>query len=399
MSCNIPEASKALTEGVDAAKAKLASLTADPTKGIAASLGSLNADLAAEKENLKGKLGDLVPEVELPKANLQADLTGMMDSLDDPGAMVSKFAELKKNFGNAPGINLDSILDGIGLDAAKLNNLDSKLSDAIGKGNDLLAGASGALESATGALENATGAAADALLGAASGAAGAIKDAIGADSNIGLPGVDLNAAKDAICGKVPNLDLDASGEVVKKGLPATQPTEEAEKPAPKAETKKEVTPVTTSQSAHVIERSDLRMHHFRKLSLEEMEAYNKLKESYRKTKVKSNKPIIKELKPLVRSLKKQKRKGEPIDKADLQRYRGLRACYIWIIKDMLTVQSADPKLNFGLKLEEQAVTERELQWSSTFPTRAAMDEYMYGQADLSAYLLSKVQHTWPPFSE
>jgi hypothetical protein len=392
MSCNIPEASKALTEGVDAAKAKLASLTADPSKGIAASLGSLNADLAAEKENLKGKLGDLVPEVELPKANLQADLTGMMDSLDDPGAMVSKFAELKKNFGNAPGINLDSILNGIGLDADKLNNLDSKLSDAIGKGNDLLSGASGALESATGA-------AASALSGAATGIAGAIKDAIGADSNIGLPGVDLNAAKDAICGKVPNLDLDASGEVVKKGLPATQPTKEAEKPTPKAETKKEVTPVTTSQSSHVIERSDLRMHHFRKLSLEDMEAYNKLKESYRKTKVKSNKPIIKELKPLVRSLKKQKRKGEPIDKADLQRYKGLRACYIWIIKDMLTVQSADPKLNFGLKLEEQVVIERELEWNSTFPTRAAMDEYMYGQADLSAYLLSKVQHTWPPFSE
>jgi hypothetical protein len=393
MSCSTPEVSKALSEQIGAAKDKLASLTADADKGIAAALGSLNADLAAEKEKLTAKLGDMVPEVELPKANLQADLTAMMDSLDDPGAMASKFAELKKNFGGAPGINLDSILDGIGLDAAKLNSIDEKLAGALKSGSDLL-------NDATGALDGALGGAADALKGAASGLVGDIKGAIpGLDSDIGLPGVDLSAAKDAICGKVPNLDLDKDGEVVKKGLPATQPTKEAEKPAPKAETKKEVTPVATSQADHVIERSDLRMHHFHKLSLEEMEAYNKLKESYRKTKVKSNKPIIKELKPLVRSLKKQKRKGEPIDKADLQRYKGLKACYTWIIKDMLTVQSADPKLNFGLKLEEEVVRERELEWSSTFPTRAAMDQYMYGQADLSAYLLSKVQHTWPPFSE
>lgn len=388
MSCNTPEVSKALSEQIGAAKDKLASLTADADKGIAAALGSLNADLAAEKEKLTAKLGDMVPEVELPKANLQADLTSMLESTDNPGEMAQKFAELKKNFGSAPGVNLDSILDGIGLDSAKLNEMDSKLADAIAKGQGLLDQGVGALDSVAGEL-----------VGAAKGGFDSIKNAIGASGDIAVPGVDLNAAKDAICGKVPNLDLDASGEVVKKGLPATQPTKEAEKPAPKAETKKEVAPVTTSQSAHVIERSDLRMHHFRKLSLEEMEAYNKLKESYRKTKVKSNKPIIKELKPLVRSLKKQKRKGEPIDKADLQRYKGLKACYVWIIKDMLTVQSADPKLNFGLKQELQVVTERELEWNATFPSRAAMDQYMYGQADLSTYLLSKVQHTWPPFSE
>lgn len=388
MSCNTPEVSKKLSEQITAAKDKLASLTADADKGIAAALGSLNGDLAAEKEKLTEKIGGMVPEVELPKANLQKDLTSMLESTDNPGEMAQKFAELKKNFGNAPGVNLDSILDGIGLDSAKLNEMDSKLADAISQGQGLIDQATGALDSVAGEL-----------VGAAKGGFDSIKNAIGASGDIAVPGVDLNAAKDAICGKVPNLDLDKDGEVVKKGLPATQPTEEAKKPVPKAETKAELDPEPTPQNTHITERQDLKQVHWNKLSLEDKLEYNDHRAKSRKTKQKLQKPIVKEQRKLAKAIKKTKRKGEPVDAADISRNKGLIGCWLWLQKDGKAVDLADPKLNFGLKVEAKALAEIEAEWIANFPSRKAMDQYMYGHADLSAYLLTNARHKWPPFSE
>ncbi len=114
--------------------------------------------------------------------------------------MAQKFVERKKKFGKAPGVNLDSSLDGIGFDSAKLNEMDSKLAEAISQGQGLIDQATGALDSVAGEL-----------VGAAKGGFDSIKNAIGASGDIAVPGVDLNAAKDAICGKVPNLDLDKDG--------------------------------------------------------------------------------------------------------------------------------------------------------------------------------------------
>ena len=253
MSCNIPEGSKLFSEQVAAAKDKLASLTADADKGIAAALGSLNADLAAEKEALTGKLKGLIPELPKPQANLQDQLTSMMDLTDDPGAMVTKFAELKKQFGSVPGLDLDKVMAGIGLDAKKLNSLDAKLSDAIGKGNALLDKATGAADAAAGAI---AGGINSTLAAVAGGAKDAIGSLIGDGGGIGLPGTDLNAAKDAICGKIPNFELDEKGEPVKKGSPAKQAVADEEKPKPAAPPKEDVTPPVTVQNENIKKRED-----------------------------------------------------------------------------------------------------------------------------------------------
>lgn len=394
MSCNIPETSKKFSETLAGAKDKMNGLVADADKGIASALGSLQGDLAAEKEKLLADVEGMVPEIPKPQANLQEEMTKLLEQTDDPGAMVQTFAKMKEAFGTAT--DLDKMLDKIGLDAGKLNDMDSKLADAIAGGNKLINDATGAIDQAIGnglgALSGAADAAKDKLLGAATGKADAIKDAIGADGQIGLPGTDLKAAKDAICGQVPNIDIDADGNPVKKGLPATQPTEDAKKVVEKAETKKEVAPEETKQNEHIADRKDLKMYYWNQQTLEQKLEYNDYKAKKRKKADKAKKKIVKEQRQLAKKLKRLKRRGRPVDQADVKRNKALIRSYYLIIDDHLTSDWADPKLNFGLKVELDKASEWEAKWRARFPSREAMDQELFGQSDLTAYVLSNLQH-------
>lgn len=204
MDC-LPKAAGALTDQIDGAKAVADGLIGAATTSV--------ADLIkAETDGIKGKLDELVPEIELPQANLQDEMSGMLASVDDPGKLAEKFASMKDKF---VGVDLDSILDGIGLDASKLNAMDGKLKAGLDKISGPMAEIEGAFASAQGAVEGAF----DSALAGVMGGVG----------DIAKGGFDVASISDTLCKSVPNIDLDAEGNLIKKGLPSNLPTVDAEK--------------------------------------------------------------------------------------------------------------------------------------------------------------------------
>lgn len=403
MSCNIPEGSKLFSEQIGAAKDKLASLTADADKGIAAALGSLNADLAAEKEALTGKLKGLVPELPKPQASLQEQMTSMMDLAGDPGAMVTKFAEMKKQFGNVPGLDLDKVMDGIGLDTKKLNSLDAKLSDAISKGNDLIGSATGALDSAAGKI---TGGVSSTLAAVAGGSKDAIGSLIGDGGGIGLPGTDLNAAKDAICGKIPNFELDEKGEPVKKGSPAKQAVADEEKPKPAAPPKKEVAPPITVQNENIKKRED-RENEAPTERTPEINSKAAARRTYwRKTMKEKMNPLKEKFKETKKTMRREGEAGKAFGSAGLtpngaRRMRGISKASALIKQDIYIMGWIDLDNGFSQYQRDskmKQVNVWELEYELSFPDREALLEHFENQSDLVDYWLNeRLNPNWAAF--
>ena len=186
MDC-LPKAAGALTDQIDSAKAEMDGLIGDATSEVSSLIAGATADIET-------KQAELVPEIELPQANLQDEMSDMLKNKDDPGAFATKFKEIKDKF---VGLDLDTVLDEMGLDAEAMNRIDQDLAGAIEK---------------VGTYTN------DALNKVMGGRLELTKD--------GLSIADISTE---ICKKVPNIDLDAAGEQIKKGLPAELPTIDAEK--------------------------------------------------------------------------------------------------------------------------------------------------------------------------
>lgn len=186
MDC-LPKAAGALTDQIDSAKSQMDGLIGDATAEVSSLIAGVTADIEA-------KQAELVPEIELPQANLQDEMSAMLKNKDNPGAFATKFKEIKDKF---VGLDLDSIMNDIGLDAEAMNRIDKDLSGAIEK---------------VGTYTN------DALNKVMGGRLELTKD--------GLSIADISTD---ICKTVPNVDLDAAGNLIKKGLPAELPTVDAEK--------------------------------------------------------------------------------------------------------------------------------------------------------------------------
>lgn len=142
-----------------------------------------------------------------------------MGNLDDPGALITELDSLKENFGKA--INVDEMLSKAGLDPTKLETLSLDLKKA---------------------QENSIGKTVGALGQLASGDLSAVKDLIGEVPSLSLPGFDAKTITDGICTSVPNLDLDADGNIVKKGVPTKAPSEDAEKVEPAEQAESPIVP-------------------------------------------------------------------------------------------------------------------------------------------------------------
>ena len=177
MACGLPKVAEELNGQIDAAK--------DAAKGLAEdALGGVADAALASIESVKGAVENMVPDITPPQLNLQDELTSMIGSINDPGALVDKFANIKEKF---PGVDIDKVMGDIGLDPAQLNSLNDKLKLASG------------INTPAGIAK---------LLG-------------GFELNLteGLDGV-----LDNICKKAPNIDLDAAGKEIKKGVPSILPT-------------------------------------------------------------------------------------------------------------------------------------------------------------------------------
>jgi hypothetical protein len=148
------------------------------------------------------------------------------------------------------GVNLDSIMDDIGLDSSKLNALDDKLKAGLDKIAGPMAKVEGAFASAQGAVEGAF----DSALAGVMGGVG----------DLAKGGFDLAGISEGLCKSVPNIDLDAEGNLIKKGLPTTLPTVDAAKIMDAAKAKgesiipkiKEITDLTKNVSIVIAKVED-----------------------------------------------------------------------------------------------------------------------------------------------
>lgn len=180
------------------------SFIGDAAGGIADGISGLKSSLTGLTDGIVAEIENAIPEIPKPKANLQEQMTKLMASLDDPGALIAEYDDIKKNFGDK--INVDEMLSKAGVDPSKLNQLSDQLGSLKEKASGINVGALGQL---------------------ASGNLSAVKDLIGPLPSLSLPGFDAASIAEGICTAVPNLDLDAAGEVVKKGIPTKVPSEDA----------------------------------------------------------------------------------------------------------------------------------------------------------------------------
>ena len=95
--------------------------------GIADGIAGLKDSLTGLTDGIVAEIENAIPEIPAPKANLQYQMNKGIDSLDDPGALLSEIESINLNFGDK--INVDDMLSKAGLDPSKLNELSTQFND------------------------------------------------------------------------------------------------------------------------------------------------------------------------------------------------------------------------------------------------------------------------------
>ena len=78
--------------------------------GIAGSIANLQTQLEGEMNKALAQLENLIPEIPDLPPNLQLEMAKLTGLLNDPLKAAAQINEIKKLFGNAPGLNLDALL-------------------------------------------------------------------------------------------------------------------------------------------------------------------------------------------------------------------------------------------------------------------------------------------------
>ena len=191
--------------------------------GIADGIAGLKSGLTGLTDGIVADIENAIPEIELPQATLQQQMTKMLGSLDNPGAFLSEFESIKKNFGS--NIDIDSMIKDAGIDPSILKSLSEKSTSSLDQ-------AAGALDTFK---DGKTTQLAGSLGRLAAGDLSAVKDIVGEMPSITLPGFEIESVVSSICTKVPNLELDTDGNIIKKGVETKLPSEDGEKVEPAEE--------------------------------------------------------------------------------------------------------------------------------------------------------------------
>lgn len=197
--------------------------------GIADGIAGLKSSLTGLTDGIVADIENAIPEIELPQATLQQQMTKMLGSLDNPGAFLSEFESIKKNFGS--NIDIDSMIKDAGIDPSILKSLSEKSTSSL----DQVAGALDTFK------DGKTTQLAGSLGRLAAGDLSAVKDIVGEMPSITLPGFEVESIVSSICTKVPNLELDKDGNIIKKGVETKLPSQDGEK-IEKAEVKNDPPP-------------------------------------------------------------------------------------------------------------------------------------------------------------
>ncbi len=125
---------------LDAAKEKMGDLVADATEGLGGALDSLNAEFDALTGDIAGGLKEMLPAIEMPeipgfsldglslpelpipKMNMQLDILTLVGKPMGPDTLAA-FADLKKKYGNVPGVDFAALQADLFSGKINLDNL------------------------------------------------------------------------------------------------------------------------------------------------------------------------------------------------------------------------------------------------------------------------------------
>jgi len=125
---------------IDAAKDKVGNLIEDATEGLGGALDSLNSEFDDLMGDIGGGLKEMLPTIEMPeipgfsldglslpelpipKMSLQLDIMSLVGKPIGPDTMAA-FAELKKKYGDVPGVDFDKLQTDLFSGKINLDNL------------------------------------------------------------------------------------------------------------------------------------------------------------------------------------------------------------------------------------------------------------------------------------
>ena len=215
--CGPSAAQDKLNETIAGAKSEVDNLIGDSLGGLADSNVPLKDKISGLTDGIKADLDIATPELPEPAFTLQSQMTNLLNNADNPGALITQMDEIRDKFGDK--INVDEMFDEFGLDSTELKKLNddykSKLSEAT-KLQELQNKGAGLKDSVS-----------SDLLALATGDVSAIGKLIGGAADKIFGGSTKADLLDNVCTNIPNLEMDADGNIIEKGPETKVPEEDA----------------------------------------------------------------------------------------------------------------------------------------------------------------------------
>ena len=215
--CGPSAAQDKLNDTIASAKGEVDSLIGDSIGGLADSNVPLKDKISGLTDGIKADLDVATPELPEPAFTLQSQMTNLLNNADNPGALITQMDEIRDKFGDK--INVDEMFDEFGLDSTELKKINddykSKLSEAT-KLQELQNKGAGLKDSVS-----------SDLLALATGDVSAIGKLIGGAADKIFGGSTKADLLDKVCTNIPNLEMDADGNVIEKGPETLVPDKDA----------------------------------------------------------------------------------------------------------------------------------------------------------------------------
>lgn len=241
--CGPSAALDKLNDTIASAKGTADGLIADATNGIATQVSGLASQISGLTDGIKADLDVAAPELPKPAFTLQSQMTSLLNNADNPGALITQMDEIREKFGNK--IDVDGMFDEFGLDSKELSNLNTDYKSKLTEANKLQD-----LQNKGAGL---TDAVSSDLLALASGDVSAIGKLIGGAVDKIFGGNSKADLLDKVCTNIPNLEMDADGNVIEKGPETKIPEADAEIDDDVADVKAEVKPEVIDTSLQQID--------------------------------------------------------------------------------------------------------------------------------------------------
>ena len=215
--CGPSAAQDKLNETIASAKGEVDNLIGDSLGGLTDSTVPLKDKISSLTDGIKADLDVATPELPEPAFTLQGQMTNLLNNVDNPGALITQMDEIREKFGGK--VNVDEMFDEFGLDSAELKKLNDDYKSKLAEGNKLQE-----LQSKGAGL---TDSVSSDLLALASGDLSAIGKLIGGAADKIFGGSTKADLLDNVCTNIPNLEMDADGNIIEKGPETKVPEEDA----------------------------------------------------------------------------------------------------------------------------------------------------------------------------